>query len=543
METNKNQCVCQTSEEYFEASENVKSIHTSTKRIYWAILFISILFTMNCIGLYNQHFSASAVGSRESVQRLVKVGDSTRKYINEHYKELFYNMTNADSIQMYNIVYDSIYKKTQDTSLANSMAIDSITKYKEKLSHNMTFIDSVEMYHKIHKAIYDTIYKHTYKEENDLRKEDWLNYIMTTDAETKACAEKNIELNYVHPPFIGSSFSVEDMFPIMIGVYLLAFLWLYYCIRAENLCVGKILNKLYVAKNQKVKRYVFYSIVYNNIIFPSTRRREPYDHVDIPGKKIKDKIDKLAEKNKPHRDRFNKLFFVAFPAIIIIVNLLIYIGDNILLWGANEWFMRIIKLKFENFLLLCCIAGIVIIICILCKMAKTIRATNNLLRDFKRKFKHNEDSINAIKDNNLTEEPKRIVVVTTLQKDFSNSDFEKKFAEKYSEDNGYYLCCNTSEKKEEKSKAQKFLEWLRKLYTSSVKEEKNKKPKKKKEEEKERVPKLLLENKDGIFDLCEKEYKKPDAIIEEHFPDATIEEDTSKDNLKEYWIFLQKIKE
>ena len=439
METNEKQCVCQMSEDYFEASENVKSAHTSTKRIYWAILFILILFTMNIVGLYNHHFSVSAVNSRKDYQ-------------------------------------DKRDIEVQASELAKKNGIVDSAQYK-------LAIDSLE-----------GVYK---KNREELKGKDKMNYLVTLDIEEKAYFEKNMELGYTHPYFIGNSFSVEDMFQIMTLVYLFAFSWLYYCIRADNLCVGKILNKLYVKGNQKVyrnlKRFVYYSIVYNNIIFPSTRRREPYAAIENTDKDLKGKINNFITTHKRYRDIFNELLFTG-SILIIAVNFIIFIMASYYYYG--EWCKWLASLEaMEIIILIICLVGICFIIRNLCRIYKTTRATNQLLRDFKRKLKHDEELTYVIENHKLTDVQKTIIVVKRSKKELLNNDLRKEFIDEYSIEKGYYICCNTSY-----------------------------------EDEKVRLLRLLLENKDNIFG---ENYIKPN--IEK----AEEELHISNNNKKEYFIFLK----
>lgn len=106
-------------------------------------------------------------------------------------------------------------------------------------------------------------------------------------------------------PIIGVTISTADVTTFLSLAVLIMTAWCYVCIRSENFATGKILNMTQEYPLQ-FRKYIFYSICFHNIFFPTTFRNKPYER--LSDKKSGMPLSKTLANNKRKNDDYNTWF-------------------------------------------------------------------------------------------------------------------------------------------------------------------------------------------------------------------------------------------
>ncbi|MDR2683951.1 MAG: hypothetical protein LBB53_01045 [Prevotellaceae bacterium] len=411
-------------EEYIQADLFVRMAHTTAKRTYWAIsASIVILITIFIMG-FNQYWSYGHINSKELFKNNIELSRKLKLA--------------SDSLKL-----DSILGKNQNN-------------YYSVLNLDDSVISKIEEIRKTDKYFYPT--KTTFKDtiENLQFRE---NYARTARREYI----RNYEDSYfITVPLLGSKINADDA-PFLFGLTLLILLiWVYVCVKNENLTIGKILN-LTADKTINIKRYIFYGIAFNNFIFPNTQRKNSY--FELSDKKPNDLEDAIYSYKKKKEvywllNIVRKIIKFAIQYIMYLCVFLFFVycmWDLAVLLGI-EYTKGFVEYE-TDFSILRIINGssptytywvwqlIVAFIMILFMLPmavlihKTQNATKEILNDYKRRFKHDEQCKNGIAG--LPKGEYELTVASIEEKNIFINNCNDSFIETYSKENGYLFLCHS----------------------------------------------------------------------------------------------------
>lgn len=411
-------------EDYYRADMYISMAHKVTSRSYWAFSAMVVISVVTCIVLFNHYLSYDQQVFRKA---------------NIHLRDY----AKADSIQQVrnkSLTYLNTFSGKEDTtSRANFETIP--------------FIENVN-------PISD-----------DIRKNVTRNYIDSI---------------YITIPLLGVKISSNDILILMGIAFFVISCWLFICIRSENFTVGKILS-LNQGKNIAMRRYIFYGICFNNMFFPTTQRHNPYENLSEPYKQLNLELKEMPEKVKTNRRNYMHLIFF-IPVLVMSVCIILHINDvnniikndqaKVVKYGDKEYVLKDSKVaaldfqdvRLENndytlpYFRIIFISAITLTVLTFFASYKSYRyqkGTSNILYQYKRKYKHEDDCVKSIGYNNLLGKKTQVEIkvldkryIFCRDKLFREGKHKEclkirnEFAEKYSEKNGYYYLTRTGDRDE-----------------------------------------------------------------------------------------------
>lgn len=445
------------SEEFAKADFYVRMAHKSTGRSYWAFSAMVVISAITLIAVFNEYFSYDRIFF---------------KYTNLALRENVFTDSIAVS-EIKRIHGDSVMKvlAKDNIDIADTIPIDVYQELvlRAKRISNDSIVANVESI--------------PFKKLNPVSEELRNNFI-----------RNSLDSRFITIPLLGVKISSSDIL-ILIGLaYLIISFWLFICIRSENFTIGKILI-LAQDKSIEVRRYVFYGICFNNMFFPTTLRRTPYDDLSKFNRTLDEELDELPTKlrRKPILSRIvdfalDKSFYM--PLIVLLGCYIVHIIDvmylldgwpldvlgrsfekKVMFGNWNSVFSKEMRFDFSDLpeiakdffspylkgVLFCASALLLIIGYFNCQSARYQRGTSLILRSYKRRFKHDDDCIKCMKHNELTGENMEVFIVKMdqrlLLKGTKNATV-KKFGSDYSRENGYFLLTHTGYKNKKKDYAE-----------------------------------------------------------------------------------------
>jgi hypothetical protein len=414
------------SEDYYNSGMYVKMAHVVTNRAYWSFTVMTIVCIMTGVVLFNHYWSYE-----EDMYRKMNI-----------FLRLDSNRT----------------KVTDDTTTITFGTIKRDELIKALKAGSILPIDSLGII----------------EGENPISKRIRENYI-----------DNHIESAYISIPLLGIKVSVNDILIVMSVTFLILSVWLFFCIRAENFTIGKILS-LNQTKSIAIRRRIFYDICFNNMLFPTTQRKKAYSALSKTTKSLKEELNDIPIKTKRPKwrnDRVCLIFFIPFA--IMSLNLLShYIDISNLIKNDKEYKTIEHKTKYQTKIYyiddsktarmdfndvnvvtknpyntyLYWILGIstcfVIALFFPCWATyKCQKGTSKILYHFKQRFKHDDDCQKFIDYYNLGASKATIQVVSTDSKAIFSSrqkynKYKDDFAQKYSMENGFYFLTHSGINKE-----------------------------------------------------------------------------------------------
>lgn len=132
-------------------------------------------------------------------------------------------------------------------------------------------------------------------------------------------------------PIIGVTISTADVSTFLSLAILVITAWCYVCIRSENFATGKVLNMTQGYPLQ-YRKYIFYSICFHNIFFPTTFRNKPYSN--LSDKKSNASLEYTLKSNKKKNDDYNtplnRTTRRGFIATLLFLLPIIIAGSNVI---------------------------------------------------------------------------------------------------------------------------------------------------------------------------------------------------------------------
>jgi hypothetical protein len=411
------------SEDYYDSDIYIKMAHVVTNRAYWAFSIMTIVCLMTGVVIFNHYWS---------------------------YEENMYRKMNI-FLRLDNPTKDASADKTM--MRFGKIAQDSLIK--ELRAERILPIDSLcEI-----------------KGENPISKRIRENYI-----------DNHIESAYISIPFVGIKVSVNDILLVMSFTFFILAMWLFLCIRAENLTIGKILS-LSQPKGINIRRRIFYGICFNNMFFPTTQRKKVYSELSKTAKSVREELNDIPIKTKRHKWRNDVVCFIFFvPFVIMSINLLTHFDDITNITGKNKEYTTIEYKNQKYYINDAKTAGIdfknvniesvndpynkylwwifgfstCFVIALFYPCFRTYRCqkgTSRVLYHFKQRFKHDDDCVKSITRHQLKESEADIQVVAMDSKAiFSDrhkyDTYKDVVAQRYNEENGFYLLTHSGDIKE-----------------------------------------------------------------------------------------------
>jgi len=457
-----NYCVGRITEDWYKAERYITYAHKVTARAYWVFIIFVIALACNIIGIFNHHFSTRSHFSK--YEDPIRGWYNFMKNENLFISDFKYLDGKNGEEAGFRFTYSSFGKRKtdslnfieykNDTLMFNTVLeyIPDIAKYK---SDSLTKSDSLNKAVLVpSNSIGYTINFKKYKiididleSENTciikVKKKDLdyfypipINPTLTSRSQAEEFEKQSLKLEYINIPIIGITISVEDFFIIMSFTFFLLSWFLKYTIKAENLTIGKILT-IFNKKSVDLKELMFYGIVFNNLFFPTTQRKKPYEKLKEIEKTLTNVVNDMPDKSSPKfKNSLNWIYFV--PTVICGVNLIMYVWGVVSfnLAGTFLWYFIII-----GFIGLICGAGV---FRYNLKTYQYQKGTNKILHEFKQNFKHDKDIKNNI-DNSVEKEMVVAIVNSDVIYKKEYNDRKKEFCNKY---NDYFLLTHTSDNKE-----------------------------------------------------------------------------------------------
>jgi hypothetical protein len=411
------------SEDYYNSGMYVKMAHVVTNRAYWSFSIMVIVCVMTGVVLFNHYWSYEEDMYRK-MNIFLRLDSTQTKAID-----------NTDTITFGIIKRNELIKGLQTKSI---LPIDSLG-----------IING----------------------ENPISKRIRENYI-----------DNHIESAYISIPLLGIKVSVNDILIVMSVTFLILSGWLFFCIRAENFTIGKILS-LNQAKRIDIRRRIFYDICFNNMLFPTTQRKKAYSDLSNIAKSLREELKDIPIKTRRRKWRNDAVCLIFFiPFAIMSFNLLShYIDISNILSSDKEYKTIEYKTKGQTKIFyiddsktarmdfndvnittenpyntyLYWILGIstccVIALFFPCRATyRCQKGTSRVLYHFKQRFKHDDDCQKLIDYYKLGESKATIQVVTMNSKAiFSNKQqydkYKEDVAQAYSMENGFYFLTHSGD--------------------------------------------------------------------------------------------------
>jgi len=440
-----NDCVVHINEDWYKADKYITYAHKVTARAYWVFIIFVIALACNIIGLFNHYFSTRSHFSKYEgpIGGWCKLMQNENLYINF----LDTTIANKDGEWQFKFAYSKL--DNRKTDYLNFVTYDEKQKI---LSFNTVLDPSKEIGGSIDFKKYKRInidFKGKDKNKDTciitVKEKDFdyyypipINPMFVNTAQEEEFTKQSLKLEYINIPIIGITISVEDFFLIMSFTFFLLSWFLKYTIKAENLTTGKILT-IFNKKSIELKELIFYGIVFNNLFFPTTQRKKPYDKLTESEKILANIVNDMPDKSSPKfRNSLNWIYFV--PTIVCGINLIMYVVGVVSfnLTGTFLWYFIIIGLI--GFL---CGSGVFIYNK---KTYKFQKGTNKILHNFKQCFKHDYDIIKNIKGSDFVEKEKEMVVAkvnSDVIYDKKYSVRKEEFCKKY--ENDYLILTHTGD--------------------------------------------------------------------------------------------------
>jgi hypothetical protein len=309
-----------------------------------------------------------------------------------------------------------------------------------------------------------------------------------SDEVRKNIIRNYIDANYITVPILGIKISIDDVMLLMGITFCILSCWLFYCIRSENLTIGKILS-LNQNKRIDIRRYIFYGICFNNMFFPTTQRHRPYKELSKVNKSLNEELDDIPRKKARKKWKNELLSYIFFLPIVIMGMCFAHHIPEIYRMDSDKKDLITVEYEGEKYTINNAkiasfdskghvnydgsnqeLKRILYISCLITLLTfyqcyRTViyqKGTNRILYDFKKRFKHEDDCLKNIENNKLENVKNELVVIVLAQKIvFSAKKCFQKYKEdfiiKYNQKNKYYFLTHTSGKDGEINKIKGFL--------------------------------------------------------------------------------------
>jgi hypothetical protein len=423
------------SEDYYSADMYIKMAHVVTHRAYWAFTVMTVVCIMTAVVLFNHYFSYEEYLYKK-MNVLLRLNDSTK-----------YAEDRKDTITYRTISQNELIKKLKTKDI---LPLDSLGLIKGE-------------------------------SENPISKKIRENYI-----------NNHIESSYISIPILGIKVSVNDILIVMSFTFLVLSAWLFLCIRSENFTVGKILS-LNQTKSINIRRYIFYGICFNNMFFPTTKRKRAYSTLSNIAKSLDEELKDIPIKSSRSKWKNEIVCWIFFiPFLIMFANLCIHCCDISNVTSDNKKYTIIqyktcengkdtIKTYFLNdskiarmdfndvnisnnkdpytlyvwWIFWISVCSVVVLLKPCYSTYKYQKGTSKILYHFKQRFKHDDDCHKCIDHHQLEDSKATIQVVAINSKMIFSADekynyYKDKFAQKYSMKEGFYFLTHSGDKKEVK---------------------------------------------------------------------------------------------
>ncbi len=432
---------------YAQADLYVRMAHKATARSFWAYSAMIVIAVITIIALFNSYFS---------------------------YDIGFFRKANIDLREDINIGFlsDSTLQKKLNSMKQNGAITLSVKEIRELknaeivdtlITEGQLSLDTIFTYDTFVRTFTKRVEDFSCREENIISKELRNNMI-----------RNYIDSQYINIPLIGVKISSNDILILMAIAFFIISFWLLICSRSENFTIGKILS-LTQNKSINVKRYIFYGICFNNMLFPTTKRHGPYRSLSEINRPLLKEIRMIREKEGQHRT-FHKIvtlligWSVFIPSFFLLICLALDIMDS--MHWMPYFSPSICGLELEDYKLLrfdfnknnnslsqgyvdsniwgtIIVASVLWITIVISNYWSRLylKGTDENLRQFKSRYKHDDDCAESINHNNLANKHTKIATVAIkeeLLKKKKGRRCAHQFGREYCESNGYYLLTYTS---------------------------------------------------------------------------------------------------